>query len=48
LDENLFRTLDNVRDLTQTWMKEYNNERLHEALNYQTPSGYAASRFFKA
>ena len=38
---NLFRTLDNVRDLTQTWMEEYNNERPHEALNYQTPSEYA-------
>ena len=42
LDVNLFRTLDNVRDLTQTWMEEYNNERPHEELNYQTASEYAA------
>ncbi len=42
LDANRFRTLDNVRDLTQTWMEEYNNDHPHEALNYQTPCKYVA------
>jgi putative transposase len=38
LDANIFRTLDNLRDLTQTWLEEYNNVRQLDALNYQTPS----------
>jgi len=42
LDANIFSTLDQARELTATWQWEYNHDREHEALNYQTPIAYAA------
>jgi len=40
LDMYVFRTLNEVRDLTENWMTEYNEERPHDALNDLTPWEY--------
>lgn len=40
LDFYLFRSLDEVRNITADWMKEYNEERPHESLNDMTPVAY--------
>ena len=37
LDMYLFATLDDVREATRWWMREYNEERPHDALNDRTP-----------
>ena len=42
LDASLFNSLDHARDLTVKWLWEYNHEREHQSLNYQTPISYAA------
>lgn len=42
LDANLFASLNQTRELTEKWLWEYNHEREHESLHYQTPIGYAA------
>jgi putative transposase len=38
LDAYLFFELDQVRQLTEEWMDEYNNRRPHESLNNLTPN----------
>ncbi|EIX9081763.1 IS3 family transposase [Klebsiella aerogenes] len=40
LDFYLFRTLYEVREITERWLMEYNNERPHESLNNLTPEEY--------
>lgn len=40
LDFYLFRTLNEAREITERWLKEYNNERPHESLNNLTPAEY--------
>lgn len=42
LDANLFRTLQEAQDISNTWLHYYNNERPHQSLNNQTPNDYAA------
>lgn len=37
LDFYLFRTLNEVREITERWVSEYNCERPHESLNNMTP-----------
>ncbi|WP_141069827.1 integrase core domain-containing protein, partial [Escherichia coli] len=37
LDFYLFRTLNEVREITEQWLSEYNCERPHESLNNLTP-----------
>ena len=37
LDLYLFRTLREVRQMTEDWMLRYNNERPHDSLNDMTP-----------
>jgi putative transposase len=37
LDAYVFFELNEVRELTETWIKEYNTQRPHEALNNLTP-----------
>ncbi|MGX9313260.1 IS3 family transposase [Pantoea ananatis] len=40
LDFYLFRTLNEVREITSRWLMEYNSERPHESLNNLTPEEY--------
>ncbi len=42
LDANIFRDIAEVEEINEVWIAEYNNERPHQALNYQTPIEYAA------
>jgi len=42
LDANLFYSIDAIHEITNSWIKEYNEGRPHEALNYCTPNEYAA------
>lgn len=41
LNETLFRNITHARDLIAAWVKDYNTERPHSALGYQTPAGFA-------
>ena len=45
LDQYLFSSLDDVREATYWWMREYNEERPHDALGDRTP---AEARFHTA
>jgi putative transposase len=38
LDQYLFASLEDVREATYWWMREYNEERPHDALGDQTPA----------
>lgn len=40
LDFYLFRTLNEVQEITEKWLSEYNCERPHESLNNMTPEEY--------
>ena len=40
LDMFVFQTLDEVREQTELWLKEYNEERPHESLGDMTPREY--------
>lgn len=40
LDMYVFKTLSEVRDLTENWMREYNDERPHDSLDDLTPWEY--------
>lgn len=40
LDFCLFRTLNEVGEITKRWLTEYNSERPHESLNNLTPEKY--------
>lgn len=40
LDMFVFQTLNEVREQTETWLKEYNEERPHDALGDMTPREY--------
>lgn len=37
LDMYIFQTLAEVREQTESWLREYNEERPHEALGNLTP-----------
>jgi putative transposase len=45
LDAYLFFELDQVRDLTEEWIDEYNNRRPHESLNNLTPNEWKMKQF---
>lgn len=40
LDMFVFQTLNEVREQTEKWLKEYNEERPHDALRDMTPREY--------
>jgi putative transposase len=40
LNMYVFRTLNEVREITENWIREYNEERPHDALNDLTPWEY--------
>ena len=42
LNETLFFSLDHAREKLVAWAADYNTERPHSALGYQTPAAYAA------
>ncbi|MFP3790490.1 IS3 family transposase, partial [Legionella pneumophila serogroup 9] len=42
LDMYAFKNLQEVRELTENWIKEYNDERPHDSLNDLTPWEYLA------
>ena len=42
LNMYVFRTLSEVREITDRWIREYNEERPHDALDDLTPSEYLA------
>lgn len=41
LNETLFRNLAHARERTAAWVTDYNTNRPHSALGYQTPAGFA-------
>jgi putative transposase len=38
----LFKTLNEVREITEKWIREYNEERSHDSLGDLTPWEYLA------
>lgn len=45
LDFYLFRMLNEVREITEQWLSEYNCERPHESLNNLTPEEYCQQHY---
>ena len=43
LNETLFFGLDDARSKVAVWVADYNGERPHSSLKYQTPAAYAAT-----
>ena len=41
LNETMFRNLAHARVVISAWANDFNTERPHLALNYQTPADYA-------
>ena len=42
LDLYIFNNLSEVQQITQNWLKQYNEERPHESLGNLTPAEYLA------
>lgn len=45
LDCNLFRTLDEMREISEPWRTHYNHERAHESLGGMPPVKYRMIKF---
>ena len=43
LDFYLFSTLTEVKEITRTWIKEYNEERPHDSLGKMTPAEFVVA-----
>jgi putative transposase len=44
LNETLFRSLADTRDVLEAWRADYNNTRPHSRLGWMSPAIYAAAR----
>ncbi len=44
LNASWFRTLSDTRRMTEAWRHDYNTQRPHSSLNYQTPAEFARAR----
>ena len=42
LNETLFLTLSQARDIVAGWVGDYNTERPHSSLGHATPAAFAA------
>lgn len=42
LNETLFLSLENARVVISAWAEDYNQERLHSSLGYDTHAAFAA------
>lgn len=42
LNETLFLSLDHARVVISAWAEDYNQERPHSSLGYETPAAFAA------
>lgn len=45
LNMYVFKNLTEVKEITDVWIKEYNEERPHQALNSMTPVQYRLSKY---
>jgi hypothetical protein len=45
LNETLFMSLDHARIAIAAWAEDYNRERPHSALGYETPAAFAAELY---
>ena len=45
LNETMFRSMAHARALIRAWADDYNEERPHSALGYQTPKEFAERLF---
>lgn len=43
LDASVFESLDQVREISVAWMREYNEERPHDTLDEMSPSNVSGS-----
>lgn len=43
LNREIFHSLAEAEIMSESWRKEYNTERIHSSLGYQTPDEYAAN-----
>ena len=46
LNEHWFLDVEDAKDLIEAWRIDYNTERPHSSLKYQTPEEFAAARPF--
>jgi putative transposase len=44
LNEHWFRSIDHARAIIQNWKKDYNQNRPHSMLDYQTPKETASAK----
>lgn len=44
LNAYIFKSIDELRNITEEWMYDYNYNRPHKSLNYQTPIEYLQSK----
>jgi putative transposase len=42
LNAEIFKSISEAQEITDTWINDYNTNRPHQSLNYQTPLEYAS------